>query len=92
MGASSLRNERHQVTCVSLCAAAGGAASRAGIAPDRGGAPVRLTPSEIEHVPERSPLAPAIGMIHSKLSRLDTEARHISAVADADANLLWGDW
>ena len=42
----------------------------AGIAPDQGGAPVRLTPSELEHAQERSPLAPAIGMIHSKLSRL----------------------
>ena len=61
----------------------------AGIAPDQGGAPVRLTPTELEHAQERSPLAPAIGVIHSKLSSLDTEARHIIAIADGDANLLW---
>jgi hypothetical protein len=61
----------------------------AGIAPDQGGAPVRLTAREIEHAQERSPLAPAIGVIHAKLSSLDTDARHIIAIADADANLLW---
>jgi hypothetical protein len=61
----------------------------AGVVPDQGGAPIRLTPGELEHVRERSPLGPAIQAIHSKLSSLDTDARHIVAIADADATLLW---
>ena len=61
----------------------------AGVAPDQGGAPVGLEPSELERAQELSPLAPAIGVIHSKLSSLDEDARHIVAVADAAANLLW---
>ncbi len=61
----------------------------AGVAPDQGGAPVRLTPSELERARERSPLKPAIGAIHSELSSLDQDAQHIVAVADAEANLLW---
>ena len=61
----------------------------AGIAPDQGGAPVRLTPTDLERARERSPLGPAIGAIHSKLSSLDEDARHIVAIGDSDANLLW---
>jgi GAF domain len=61
----------------------------AGVAPDQGGAPVLLTPAELEGARERSPLSPAIGVIHSKLSSLDEDARHIVAIADSDANLLW---
>ena len=61
----------------------------AGVAPDQGAAPVRLTPSELERAQERSPLGPAIAVIHSKLSSLDEDARHIVAIADAEANLLW---
>jgi len=61
----------------------------AGVHPDQGGAPIRLTPSEVEEARARSPLGPAIGVMHSKLSRLDEDARHIVAIADADANLLW---
>ena len=61
----------------------------AGVAPDQGGAPVRLTPAELECARELSPLGPTIGLIHSELSSLDEDARHIVAIADAQANLLW---
>jgi hypothetical protein len=61
----------------------------AGVVPDLPGAPVRLTSAELEQARERSPLAPVIGVIHSKLSSLDEDARHIVAIGDADANLLW---
>ena len=61
----------------------------AGVKPDQAGAPVRLTPSELERAQDRSPLGPVIGVIHSKLSSLDADARQIVAIADADANLLW---
>jgi hypothetical protein len=61
----------------------------AGVAPDQGGAPLRMTPNELERARERSPLAPAIGVVHSKLSSLDEDARHIIAIADSEANLLW---
>jgi GAF domain len=60
-----------------------------GVAPDQGGAPLRMTPNELERAQERSPLGPAIEVIHSKLSSLDEDARHIVAIADAEANLLW---
>jgi len=61
----------------------------AGVCPDQVGAPIRLAPSEVEEARARSPLTPAIGVMHSKLSSLDADARHIVAIADADANLLW---
>jgi hypothetical protein len=61
----------------------------AGVRPDQGRAPLRLTPSELERAQECSPLGPVIGIIHSKLSSLDEAARQIVAVADAEANLLW---
>jgi hypothetical protein len=61
----------------------------AGVRPDQGGAPLRLTPSELERAQERSPLGPVIGIIHSKLSSLDEDARQIVAIADSEANLLW---
>jgi hypothetical protein len=61
----------------------------AGVCPDLGGAPIRLTPSEVEEARARSPLETAIGVMHSTLSSLDEDARHIVAIADADANLLW---
>ena len=61
----------------------------AGVAPDQRGAPVRLTAGELEEARERSPLAPAIEVIHSTLSSLDRDARHIVAIGDADATLLW---
>jgi hypothetical protein len=61
----------------------------AGVMPDQGGAPVHLAAGELERAQDVSPLAPAIGVIHSKLSSLDEDARHIVAVADAAGNLLW---
>jgi GAF domain len=61
----------------------------AGVDSDQGRAPLRLTPSEVEEARVRSPLGPTIGVIHSKLSSLDEDARHIVAIADAEANLLW---
>jgi hypothetical protein len=61
----------------------------AGVAPEQGGAPLRLMASDLERARERSRLGPAIGAIHSKLSSLDEDARHIVAIADAEANLLW---
>ena len=61
----------------------------AGVAPDQLGAPVRLTPDELDAARRRSPLAPAVDVIHSTLSSLDEDARHIVAIADAQANLLW---
>lgn len=61
----------------------------AGVYPDQGGAQIRLMPSEVEEARARSPLAPAISEMLSKLSSLDEDARQIVAIADADANLLW---
>jgi hypothetical protein len=61
----------------------------AGVDPNQGGAPIRLTPSEVEEARVCSPLGSAIGVIHSKLSSLDEDARHIVAIGDAEANLLW---
>jgi GAF domain len=61
----------------------------AGVAPDQGGAPMRLAPSEIDEARLRSPFGLVIDVIHSKLSSLDEDARHIVAIADAEANLLW---
>ncbi len=61
----------------------------AGVAPDQAGAPVRLSTDELEAARERSPLAPAIGAIHLTLSSFDEDARHIVAIGDAGANLLW---
>jgi hypothetical protein len=61
----------------------------AGVDPDQGGAPMRLAASEVEEARARSPLQPAIAEIHSKLSSLDEDARHIVAIADAEATLLW---
>ena len=61
----------------------------AGVTPEQGGPTVRLTPSELESAQQRSPLVSVIGIIHSKLSSLDEDARQIVAIADAEANLLW---
>lgn len=61
----------------------------AGVVPDQGGAPVTLSCAELEQARERSPLAPAIGAIHLTLSSFDEDARHIVAIGDGGANLLW---
>ena len=61
----------------------------AGVAPDQGGAPVRFATGELEEARERSPLAPAVSAMRDLLSNLDKDARHVVAISDADANLLW---
>jgi len=61
----------------------------AGVAPEADGAPVVLTDDELEKARERSALAPAIEAILETLSSLDAEARHVVAIGDAQANLLW---
>ena len=61
----------------------------AGVAPEADGAPVVLTDEELADARERSPLAPAIEAILDILSGLDAEARHVVAIGDAEANLLW---
>jgi len=61
----------------------------AGVAPDQAGAPVGLTSDELEEAREGSPLAPAVGAVRDLLSNLDKDARHIVAIGDADATLLW---
>ncbi len=61
----------------------------AGVAPEAPGAPVVLSEAELEEMRERSPLAPAVDAILTTLSGLDAEARHVLAIGDAKANLLW---
>ncbi|MGA2926651.1 MAG: GAF domain-containing protein [Solirubrobacteraceae bacterium] len=61
----------------------------AGVAPDQSGAPVALTADELHAARERSPLAPVVGVIHATLSGLDDDARHIVAIGDEQASLLW---
>ncbi len=66
----------------------------AGVTPDAGGAAVVLSDDELHERRERSPLASATGAIFQCLSTLDGDVRHVVAVADAEANLLWvrGEW
>jgi hypothetical protein len=61
----------------------------AGVVPDSAGAPVRFGPDELAAAREDSPLAPVVGVIFSTLSGLDDDARHVVAIGDAEANLLW---
>jgi hypothetical protein len=61
----------------------------AGVAPDAPGATTVLPEEELRQRRARSPLAPAIDTIFDTLTSLDGDARHVVAVADADANLLW---
>jgi hypothetical protein len=61
----------------------------AGVAPEAPGAPVVLDDEELQQARDRSPLAPAIDAILAALSGLDAEARHVVAIGDAEANLLW---
>ncbi|MGA2929920.1 MAG: transcriptional regulator, partial [Solirubrobacteraceae bacterium] len=44
---------------------------------------------DLEAARESSPLAPAIGAVLDTLSMLDSDARHVIAIGDAHANLLW---
>jgi hypothetical protein len=61
----------------------------AGVAPDQSGAPVRLTAEELEEARGRSQLACAVHAIRATLAGLNDDARHIVAISDAGANLLW---
>jgi hypothetical protein len=61
----------------------------AGVAPEAPGAPVVLDGDELLAARARSPLAPVIDQILAGLSSLDYEARHVVAIGDSDANLLW---
>ena len=61
----------------------------AGVKPEAAGAPIRLDPADLEAARESSPLAPAVDAILGTLSNLDTDARHVVAIGDANANLLW---
>jgi hypothetical protein len=61
----------------------------AGVAPDAPGAPVTLSEDELQAARARSSLTPAVAAIMATLSSLDTEARHVVAISDASANLLW---
>ncbi|HEY2650484.1 MAG TPA: GAF domain-containing protein [Solirubrobacteraceae bacterium] len=61
----------------------------AGVIPEAAGASVVLDDEALEELRERSPLAPAVDAILATLSGLDAEARHVVAIGDAEANLLW---
>jgi GAF domain len=61
----------------------------AGVTPEAPGAPVRLARADLEAARASSPLAPAIDAILDTLSTLDADARHVVAISDAQANLLW---
>ncbi len=61
----------------------------AGVSPDDQGPEVVFAEDELRERRERSPLAGAIDAIFEALSCLDGDVRHVVAVGDADANLLW---
>ncbi len=61
----------------------------AGVTPDAPGSTVSMSDDELGERRENSPLAGAIDAIFDALLALDGDARHVIAVADADANLLW---
>jgi hypothetical protein len=61
----------------------------AGVAPDAPGAPVLLTGDEVLRARELSPIASAVETILASLAHLDRDARHVIAIGDANANLLW---
>ncbi len=66
----------------------------AGVTPDAGGAAIFLSEDELHERQERSPLASATEAIFNCLRSLDGDVRHVVAVADGEANLLWvrGEW
>ncbi len=61
----------------------------AGVVPDADGSAVRLAHDELERRRAVSPLAPAVHAIFETLANLDGDARHVVAIADAEASLLW---
>jgi GAF domain len=60
-----------------------------GVDPDRTAAPVQLSGAELRSRRERSPLAGLLPLFRELLGRIATEARHLMAVGDAGARLLW---
>ncbi len=61
----------------------------AGVVPGANGSVVQLDEGELEERRARSPLAPAVDAIFDTITSLDGDARHVVAIADAQANLLW---
>ena len=52
-------------------------------------APVQLDGAELRSHRERSPLVELLPLFRELLGRIATEARHLMAVGDASARLLW---
>jgi hypothetical protein len=61
----------------------------AGVVPDARGSAVVLDECDLEERRANSPLAPVVDTIFATLSSVDGDARHVVAIADAEANLLW---
>lgn len=61
----------------------------AGVSPEAAGAPLPLNDDELAQARARSRLAPAVEAILQTLGAMDLAARHVVAIADARANLLW---
>jgi len=60
-----------------------------GVDPGRTMAPVQLDGAELRSHRERSPLVELLPLFRELLGRIATEARHLMAVGDASARLLW---
>ena len=60
-----------------------------GVDPGRTVAPVQLDGAELRSHRERSPLVELRPLFRELLGRIATEARHLMAVGDASARLLW---
>ena len=60
-----------------------------GVDPGRTTAPVQLDAAELRSHRERNPLAELLPLFRELLGRIATEARHLMAVGDANARLLW---
>ena len=52
-------------------------------------APLQLDGAELHSHPERNPLVELLPLFRELLGRITTEARHLMAVGDANARLLW---
>ncbi len=62
---------------------------RAGVDPDRAMAPVQLTDGELGAYRDDHPLAAVLPLLRELLADIAVDSRHVMAVADADARLLW---
>jgi hypothetical protein len=60
-----------------------------GVDPGRTLAPVQLHGAELHSHRERNPLVELLPLFRELLGRIATEARHLMAVGDANARLLW---